>query len=151
MTMKRLAFMGDAWITPHLTVLILMVILWILKKKFQDTGIGLVLVRRYFILILDRIPSSFSTKQNVFFLCFLTNLQQGFKGRKREEGLDPTLQKPYKDGGGCIVSQEQINAWLHINGQKSCARGVVKPPCSDMEYDFRVFAWLFLICYHKHP
>lgn len=70
MTMKRLAFMGDAWITPHLTVLILMVILWILKKKFQDTGIGLVLVQRYFILILDRIPSSFSTKQNVFFCVF---------------------------------------------------------------------------------
>lgn len=62
---------------------------------------------------------------------------EGFKGRKREEGLDPTLRKPYKDGGGCIVSQEQINAWLHINGQKSCTRGVVKPPCSDMEYDFR--------------
>ncbi|XP_019704141.1 uncharacterized protein [Elaeis guineensis] len=69
---------------------------------------------------------------------------EGFKGRKREEGLDPTLQKPYKDGGGCIVSQEQINAWLHINGQKSCARGVVKPPCSDVEYDFREY-----ICYKQ--
>ncbi|KAG1327089.1 hypothetical protein COCNU_01G010230 [Cocos nucifera] len=72
---------------------------------------------------------------------------EGFKGRKREEGLDPTLQKPYKDGGGCIVSQEQINAWLHINGQKSCIRGVVKPPCSDVEYDFRTKGWKHLVVY----
>ncbi|XP_072993495.1 uncharacterized protein [Typha latifolia] len=61
----------------------------------------------------------------------------GFKGRKSEEGSSPNYKKPQNDGGGCIVSQEQINAWLHINGQKSCARGILKPPCSDIEHDFR--------------
>ncbi|KAJ8461757.1 hypothetical protein OPV22_034683 [Ensete ventricosum] len=61
---------------------------------------------------------------------------EGFKGRKREKGYKPKTHKPC-DNGVCIVSQEQINAWLHINGQKSCTRGVVRPPCSDVEYDLR--------------
>ncbi|WOL13521.1 hypothetical protein Cni_G22291 [Canna indica] len=62
---------------------------------------------------------------------------EGFRGRKRERGLQPNHQRPCKDGRSCIVSQEQIDAWLHINGQKSCTRGVLKPQCSDIECDFR--------------
>ncbi|CAL9075201.1 unnamed protein product [Musa textilis] len=61
---------------------------------------------------------------------------EGFKGRKREKGYKPNTRRPC-DNAVCIVSQEQINAWLHINGQKSCTRGVVRPPCSDVEYDLR--------------
>ncbi|KAL0904780.1 hypothetical protein M5K25_026930 [Dendrobium thyrsiflorum] len=59
---------------------------------------------------------------------------EGFRGRDR--GFILNYQKSFTDGDGCIVSQVQINAWLHINGQKSCMRGV-KPACSDVEYDLR--------------
>ncbi|KAG0495793.1 hypothetical protein HPP92_000484 [Vanilla planifolia] len=56
-----------------------------------------------------------------------------FKGRKNERGFN----QPQNDEDGCIVSQVQINAWLHINGQKSCIRGALKPTCSDVEHDHR--------------
>ncbi|KAI0488900.1 hypothetical protein KFK09_028739 [Dendrobium nobile] len=59
---------------------------------------------------------------------------EGFRGRDR--GFILNYRKSFTDGDGCIVSQVQINAWLHINGQKSCMRGV-KPACSDVEYDLR--------------
>ncbi|XP_057467487.1 uncharacterized protein LOC130756882 isoform X2 [Actinidia eriantha] len=39
--------------------------------------------------------------------------------------------------GGCIVPQEQLNAWLHINRQKSSPKGLPKLPVSDVEYDCR--------------
>ncbi|OAY62637.1 Histone-lysine N-methyltransferase ATX2 [Ananas comosus] len=61
---------------------------------------------------------------------------EGFRGRKREEGFNPNYKNPHHEVGGCIVSQEQINAWLHINGPKS-VRGVLKPLCLDVEYDYR--------------
>ncbi|XP_042464298.1 uncharacterized protein LOC122047223 isoform X1 [Zingiber officinale] len=58
------------------------------------------------------------------------------RGRKRERTHQPNLQGPGKDGV-CIVSQEQINAWLHINGQKCRASGLTKPSGSDVENDYR--------------
>ncbi|XP_020528001.1 uncharacterized protein LOC18442513 isoform X2 [Amborella trichopoda] len=61
---------------------------------------------------------------------------EGYKGRKKE-GLHYGLRGQSKDNSGCLVPQEQINAWLHINGQKSCTRGLIKPPASDTEYDCR--------------
>ncbi|KAK8914471.1 Histone-lysine N-methyltransferase ATX4 [Platanthera zijinensis] len=60
---------------------------------------------------------------------------EGFKGRGK--GRFPNYQIPFNDGDGCIVSQVQINAWVHINGQKSCIRGGVEPACSDVEHDLR--------------
>ncbi|XP_020579340.1 uncharacterized protein LOC110023995 isoform X2 [Phalaenopsis equestris] len=59
---------------------------------------------------------------------------EGFRGRGK--GFSLYHQKSSNDRDGCIVSQVQINAWLHINGQKSGMRGV-KPACSDVEYDLR--------------
>lgn len=43
-----------------------------------------------------------------------------------------------KGKGGCLVPQEQLNAWMHINAQKSCALGIPKLPSLDVEYDCRV-------------
>ncbi|KAJ0984315.1 hypothetical protein J5N97_002671 [Dioscorea zingiberensis] len=61
---------------------------------------------------------------------------EGYKGRKREEG-NLNFPKRYNDGRGCIVTQDQINAWIFINGQKSFLRGTQKVPCSDVDHDFR--------------
>eukprot|EP00252_Welwitschia_mirabilis_P023897 TRINITY_DN6884_c0_g1_i2.p1 TRINITY_DN6884_c0_g1~~TRINITY_DN6884_c0_g1_i2.p1 ORF type:complete len:1259 (+),score=261.81 TRINITY_DN6884_c0_g1_i2:407-3778(+) len=36
-----------------------------------------------------------------------------------------------------VVSQEQINAWLHINGRKSCSRASLKPSSTDIKPDYR--------------
>ncbi|CAN6218692.1 unnamed protein product [Urochloa humidicola] len=48
---------------------------------------------------------------------------EGFKGRKGE-GCPGTSQKKSEEyGGEFSVSQEQINAWLRINGSKPCGRG----------------------------
>ncbi|XP_077238014.1 uncharacterized protein LOC143879490 isoform X2 [Tasmannia lanceolata] len=62
---------------------------------------------------------------------------EGFKGRKKGEGFRHNFHVHSNDNSGCLVPQEQINAWLHINGQKSCTRGLVKPPTSDVEHDCR--------------
>ncbi|XP_020265667.1 uncharacterized protein LOC109841184 isoform X2 [Asparagus officinalis] len=63
---------------------------------------------------------------------------EGFRGQKSEESFKLYHRRPLNnDNGGCIVSQNQINAWLHINGQKSIIKPVVKPPSSDVEYDIR--------------
>ncbi|XP_010244759.1 PREDICTED: uncharacterized protein LOC104588505 isoform X2 [Nelumbo nucifera] len=61
---------------------------------------------------------------------------EGYKGRKRD-GFRHNLPGQSNKNGGCLVPQEQINAWLHINGQKSCTRGFLKPLPSDVEYDCR--------------
>ncbi|XP_058111386.1 uncharacterized protein LOC131254706 [Magnolia sinica] len=62
---------------------------------------------------------------------------EGYKGRKKGEGLRNDFHVQSGDSNGCLVTQEQINAWLHINGQKACIKGLVKPPASDIEYDCR--------------
>ncbi|KAJ4958628.1 hypothetical protein NE237_025739 [Protea cynaroides] len=61
---------------------------------------------------------------------------EGYKGRRRD-GFTHNHHGQSSDNGGCLVPQEQINAWLHINGQKSSTRGLLRPPASDVEYDCR--------------
>ncbi|PKA62451.1 Histone-lysine N-methyltransferase ATX2 [Apostasia shenzhenica] len=60
-----------------------------------------------------------------------------FKGRKNERSFNPNHPKSFRDRDACIVSQVQINAWVYINGQKSCSRSVVKPASPDVDYDLR--------------
>lgn len=62
---------------------------------------------------------------------------QGYKGRKRD-GFRHTIPNQSDGVGGCLVPHEQLNAWLHINKQKSCTKGLQKLPASDIEYDCRV-------------
>ncbi|XP_050231577.1 uncharacterized protein LOC126680492 isoform X2 [Mercurialis annua] len=59
---------------------------------------------------------------------------EGYKGRKRD-GFWHNTSSQRK--GKCVVPQEQFNAWIHINGQKSYTRGILKPPKSEKEYDCR--------------
>lgn len=60
---------------------------------------------------------------------------EGFKGRGK--GFFPNYHNSFNDGDGCIVSQVQINAWLHINGKRSFLRHGVTSACSDVEHDLR--------------
>jgi hypothetical protein len=55
-------------------------------------------------------------------MCYL---KQGFKGRKGEGFSDSSRKKYEEYSGEFSVSQEQINAWLRINGSKPCGRGQV--------------------------
>ncbi|XP_052190109.1 uncharacterized protein LOC127799890 isoform X2 [Diospyros lotus] len=61
---------------------------------------------------------------------------EGYKGRKRE-GYHQNPPSQSSSRGGCVVPQEQLNAWLHINRQKSCTDGLPKLKISDVEYDCR--------------
>ncbi|KAF9662092.1 hypothetical protein SADUNF_Sadunf18G0017400 [Salix dunnii] len=78
---------------------------------------------------------------------------EGYKGRKRD-GFWHNLHGQSKGKGGCLVPQEQLNAWMHINGQKSCT-GLSKLPKSDVEHDCRkeyvrykqAKGWKYLIVY----
>ncbi|VAI21003.1 unnamed protein product [Triticum turgidum subsp. durum] len=47
---------------------------------------------------------------------------EGFKGRKGEGCSGSNHKKPQVKSSECSVSQEQINAWLRINGSKPCIR-----------------------------
>ncbi|XP_042989287.1 uncharacterized protein LOC122316660 isoform X3 [Carya illinoinensis] len=60
---------------------------------------------------------------------------EGYKGRKHDDPLCDLYGKS-KGKGGCLVPQEQLNAWIHINTQKS-THGLPKLPNSDIEYDCR--------------
>ncbi|KAF5456778.1 hypothetical protein F2P56_026221 [Juglans regia] len=60
---------------------------------------------------------------------------EGYKGRKHDDALCDLYGKS-KGKGGCLVPQEQLNAWIHINTQKS-THGLPKLPNSDIEYDCR--------------
>ncbi|KAF0905733.1 hypothetical protein E2562_008807 [Oryza meyeriana var. granulata] len=48
---------------------------------------------------------------------------EGFGGRKGDWFGANHSKKPEEKFGECSVSQEQINAWVRINGSKSCMRG----------------------------
>ncbi|XVE97377.1 hypothetical protein REPUB_Repub03eG0014400 [Reevesia pubescens] len=61
---------------------------------------------------------------------------EGFKGRKID-GFWHNIYGQSRRKSGCFVPQEQLNAWIHINGQKSCMQGLQKLPTSDIEYDCR--------------
>ncbi|XVF89362.1 hypothetical protein PTKIN_Ptkin19aG0124300 [Pterospermum kingtungense] len=60
---------------------------------------------------------------------------EGFKGRKQDGVSHMYGQSRRKNG--CLVPQEQLNAWIHINGQKSCLQGLPKLQMSDIEHDCR--------------
>uniref|UniRef100_A0A0E0EUT3 Histone-lysine N-methyltransferase n=1 Tax=Oryza meridionalis TaxID=40149 RepID=A0A0E0EUT3_9ORYZ len=51
---------------------------------------------------------------------------EGFRGRKGDSFGANRSRKPEEKFGECSVSQEQINAWIRINGSKSCMRGQLK-------------------------
>ncbi|KAG8656831.1 hypothetical protein MANES_03G012400v8 [Manihot esculenta] len=61
---------------------------------------------------------------------------EGYMGRKRD-GFWHSVNNQSNRRGGCLVPQEQLNAWVYINGQKSCAQGLLKLPISEKEYDCR--------------
>jgi len=50
---------------------------------------------------------------------------EGFKGREREGYPGTSHKKSEEYSGEFNVSQEQINAWVRINGSKPCGRGQV--------------------------
>ncbi|XP_057721971.1 uncharacterized protein LOC130936023 isoform X1 [Arachis stenosperma] len=62
---------------------------------------------------------------------------EGYKGCKRD-GFHRYCYSALKGkgGSGCLVPEEQLNAWIHINGQKSCPLRLPKP-ASDIEHDCR--------------
>lgn len=68
---------------------------------------------------------------------------QAYKGCKRDGFLHKYSQS--KGKVGCHVPQEQLNAWIHINGQKSCIQGVPQLPVSDIEHDCRVCSMFLYI------
>ncbi|KAF9603965.1 hypothetical protein IFM89_039319 [Coptis chinensis] len=76
---------------------------------------------------------NFDTPGREEFTCART---EGYKGRKKD-GFSHNLQERSNGNGECLVPQEQIDAWLHINGHKSCTVSVVKTQTSEVEYDYR--------------
>ncbi|XP_052886576.1 uncharacterized protein LOC108452097 [Gossypium arboreum] len=61
---------------------------------------------------------------------------EGFNGRKQ----DGFWHNPYGQSrrkNGCFVPQEQLNAWIHINGQKPYMQRLPKLSKSDIENDCR--------------
>ena len=146
--MTRLVSMGDVYFMRQTLVVILVIILQIKKKRAPKRKILLVHAQRYvnasreiqsmFVLvqIKGKICNDFG-EQKIQLVIFFNNLKQGYKGRKRGEGFRRNFHLNADHSKGCLVSQEQINAWLHINGQK-CIRGHVQPQASEIEHDCRV-------------
>lgn len=62
---------------------------------------------------------------------------EGYKGRKSWEEYRAELRRKSETNSTKVVSQEQINVWLHINERKSCTRGLIKPPNVDNKTDYR--------------
>nr|GEU63116.1 post-SET domain-containing protein [Tanacetum cinerariifolium] len=62
---------------------------------------------------------------------------EGYKGRKLE-GFRHDSQQNSRDAGGCLVRQEQVDAWNHIN-QLALKKRIQRTsqPVQDVEYDFR--------------
>ncbi|XP_061376429.1 uncharacterized protein LOC133318449 isoform X2 [Gastrolobium bilobum] len=78
---------------------------------------------------------------------------QGYKGR-RWDGFQNNRYSALKDKGGCLVPEEQLNAWIHINGQKMCSQGLPKFPDLEIEHDCREYTrykqakgWRHLVVY----
>ncbi|XP_027331005.1 uncharacterized protein LOC113846680 [Abrus precatorius] len=59
-----------------------------------------------------------------------------YKGR-RWDGFQTNRYRALKAQSGCLVPVEQLNAWIHINGQKLCSHGLPKFPDLDIEHDCR--------------
>lgn len=62
---------------------------------------------------------------------------EGYKGLKSWEEYRSELRRQSEINSTKVVSQEQINVWLHIIGRKSCTRGLIKPPNIDIKTDYR--------------
>ncbi|XP_024982570.1 uncharacterized protein LOC112518972 isoform X5 [Cynara cardunculus var. scolymus] len=73
----------------------------------------------------------------LYCLCFL-DLDQGYKGRKREGFRHDSLQSSGRTGG-CLFRQEQVDAWNHINRLMSFKKRLQRmpQPVQDVEYDSR--------------
>ncbi|XP_076957664.1 uncharacterized protein LOC143633199 [Bidens hawaiensis] len=63
---------------------------------------------------------------------------EGYKGRKRE-GFRHDSQQSASGGDGCMVQQEQVDAWNYINRQLLSKKRLHKmpQPVQDVESDFR--------------
>ncbi|KAK4729745.1 hypothetical protein R3W88_022733 [Solanum pinnatisectum] len=61
---------------------------------------------------------------------------EGYKGRKKE-GVRYNLHQYSESGGGGLVAQEQLNAWIHITGQKPSRKEILRLPPKDVGYDYR--------------
>ncbi|XP_059280712.1 uncharacterized protein LOC132034389 isoform X4 [Lycium ferocissimum] len=61
---------------------------------------------------------------------------EGYKGRKKE-GVRYNFPQYSESGGGCLVAQEQLNAWIHITGQKSSRKETPRLRPKAAEYDYR--------------
>lgn len=61
---------------------------------------------------------------------------EGYKGRKRE-GFLHNHSRDTNRNGGCLVPQEQLNAWLHIHQQKPQRKGRPRLSISNVESDCR--------------
>ncbi|GJZ89146.1 post-SET domain-containing protein, partial [Tanacetum coccineum] len=63
---------------------------------------------------------------------------EGYKGRKLE-GFRHDSQQNSRDAGGCLVRQEQVDAWNHINRKLALKKRIQRTsqPVQDVEYDFR--------------
>ncbi|XP_055820223.1 uncharacterized protein LOC129889102 isoform X3 [Solanum dulcamara] len=61
---------------------------------------------------------------------------EGYKGRKKE-GVRYNFRQYPESGGGCLVAQEQLNAWIYITGQKPSRKEMLRLPPKDAEYDYR--------------
>ncbi|XP_013465810.2 uncharacterized protein [Medicago truncatula] len=66
---------------------------------------------------------------------------EGYKGR-RWDGIYNNHCSALKRRGGCLIPDEQLNAWIHINVRKLRSQGIPKFPDSDIEHDPRKeYAW----------
>ncbi|XP_045822561.1 uncharacterized protein LOC123915468 isoform X4 [Trifolium pratense] len=61
---------------------------------------------------------------------------EGYKGRKWD-GIQNNHTSALKLKGECRVPDEQLNAWIHINGKELSSKGILKFPDSDIEHDSR--------------
>ncbi|KAH6804782.1 hypothetical protein C2S51_033029 [Perilla frutescens var. frutescens] len=74
-----------------------------------------------------------SLQPGEFLVCART---EGYKGRKREGFLHNHSRETSRNGG-CLVPQEQLNAWLHIHRQKPQSKGRPKLSTCNVESDCR--------------
>ncbi|KAM0862463.1 hypothetical protein ACQ4PT_045233 [Festuca glaucescens] len=68
---------------------------------------------------------------------------EGFKGRKGEGCYGSNYKQPRVKSNECSVPQEQIDAWLRINGSKPCIRRQYESPFCDLQLK----GWKHLVVY----
>lgn len=66
---------------------------------------------------------------------------EGYKGRRLDDVYNNHCSA-LKPRSVCLIPDEQLNAWIHINVQKLCSQGIPKFLYSDIERDLRKeYAW----------